>query len=108
MHFPFAALAMGRIGEEKSFDAPADMPLLWVLRDILGMTGTNSVAALPNAAPARFISTADRCDPACCPVAPCAITARKAAPPSSHVKQECPQGYDRSLRYRRTGRCGEC
>jgi isoquinoline 1-oxidoreductase subunit alpha len=27
-------------GEEKSLDAPDDMPLLWVLRDILGMTGT--------------------------------------------------------------------
>src|SRR6201988_5038468 len=27
-------------GEEKSFDAPGDMPLLWVLRDVLGMTGT--------------------------------------------------------------------
>src|ERR1700733_7261793 len=27
-------------GEEKSFEAPADMPLLWVLRDLLGMTGT--------------------------------------------------------------------
>jgi len=27
-------------GEQKSFDAPADMPLLWVLRDILRMTGT--------------------------------------------------------------------
>ena len=27
-------------GERKSFDAPADMPLLWVLRDLLGMTGT--------------------------------------------------------------------
>jgi isoquinoline 1-oxidoreductase subunit alpha len=27
-------------GEEKTFDAPPDMPLLWVLRDILGMTGT--------------------------------------------------------------------
>src|SRR6266566_4383049 len=27
-------------GEEKSFDAPPEMPLLWVLRDILGMTGT--------------------------------------------------------------------
>ena len=27
-------------GEQKSFDAPDDMPLLWVLRDILGMTGT--------------------------------------------------------------------
>ena len=27
-------------GEEKSCDAPPDMPLLWVLRDIFGMTGT--------------------------------------------------------------------
>jgi isoquinoline 1-oxidoreductase alpha subunit len=27
-------------GEQKPVDAPDDMPLLWVLRDILGMTGT--------------------------------------------------------------------
>jgi xanthine dehydrogenase iron-sulfur cluster and FAD-binding subunit A len=27
-------------GEERSFDAPAAMPLLWVLRDVLGMAGT--------------------------------------------------------------------
>src|SRR5437588_13001136 len=27
-------------GEQKTFDAPADMPLLWVLRDILGLTGS--------------------------------------------------------------------
>jgi isoquinoline 1-oxidoreductase alpha subunit len=27
-------------GEQKTFDAPPDMPLLWVLRDVLGMTGT--------------------------------------------------------------------
>src|SRR6266545_3087378 len=27
-------------GEQTSFDAPAEMPLLWVLRDILGLTGT--------------------------------------------------------------------
>src|SRR5258708_5035455 len=27
-------------GERKAFDAPPDMPLLWVLRDLLGMTGT--------------------------------------------------------------------
>ena len=27
-------------GAEKTLDAPPDMPLLWVLRDILGMTGT--------------------------------------------------------------------
>jgi isoquinoline 1-oxidoreductase alpha subunit len=27
-------------GEQKAFDAPDDTPLLWVLRDVLGMTGT--------------------------------------------------------------------
>jgi isoquinoline 1-oxidoreductase alpha subunit len=27
-------------GESKAVDAPPDMPLLWVLRDLLGMTGT--------------------------------------------------------------------
>src|ERR1700743_3387664 len=27
-------------GTQKSVDVPADMPLLWVLRDVMGMTGT--------------------------------------------------------------------
>ena len=27
-------------GHKETFDAPGDMPLLWVLRDILGLTGT--------------------------------------------------------------------
>jgi isoquinoline 1-oxidoreductase subunit alpha len=27
-------------GEQKNADVPDDMPLLWVLRDVLGMTGT--------------------------------------------------------------------
>jgi len=27
-------------GETRSVDAPEDMPLLWVLRDLLGLTGT--------------------------------------------------------------------
>ena len=27
-------------GEVRNVDAPRDMPLLWVLRDILGLTGT--------------------------------------------------------------------
>ena len=27
-------------GENRSFEAPPDMPLLWVLRDVLSMTGT--------------------------------------------------------------------
>jgi isoquinoline 1-oxidoreductase alpha subunit len=35
---PMAKLTIN--GETKSFEAPADMPLLWVLRDVLGMTGT--------------------------------------------------------------------
>jgi isoquinoline 1-oxidoreductase alpha subunit len=27
-------------GEDRSMDAPEDMPLLWVLRDLIGLTGT--------------------------------------------------------------------
>ena len=27
-------------GESRSVEAPADMPLLWVIRDLLGLTGT--------------------------------------------------------------------
>ncbi len=27
-------------GRKETFDAPGDMPLLWVLRDVLGLTGT--------------------------------------------------------------------
>jgi isoquinoline 1-oxidoreductase alpha subunit len=27
-------------GQDRTYDAPDDMPLLWVLRDVLGMTGT--------------------------------------------------------------------
>src|SRR5687767_4201806 len=27
-------------GQDRDVDVPADMPLLWVLRDVLGMTGT--------------------------------------------------------------------
>ena len=27
-------------GQEHEVDAPADMPLLWVLRDLIGLTGT--------------------------------------------------------------------
>jgi aerobic-type carbon monoxide dehydrogenase small subunit (CoxS/CutS family) len=27
-------------GETRTVDAPEDMPLLWVLRDLLGLTGT--------------------------------------------------------------------
>jgi isoquinoline 1-oxidoreductase alpha subunit len=34
------AMTMTINGERKAIEAPSDMPLLWVLRDILGMTGT--------------------------------------------------------------------
>jgi isoquinoline 1-oxidoreductase subunit alpha len=27
-------------GEDRQFDVPGDMPLLWVLRDVAGLTGT--------------------------------------------------------------------
>jgi isoquinoline 1-oxidoreductase subunit alpha len=27
-------------GERRAVDVPSDMPLLWVLRDVLGLTGT--------------------------------------------------------------------
>jgi hypothetical protein len=35
-------------GESKTFDAPDDMPLLWVLRDVLGMTGTKFGCGTPS------------------------------------------------------------
>ena len=47
-------------GKRQSADVPGDMPLLWVLRDTLGLTGTNSAAASRSAAPAPFTSTAGR------------------------------------------------
>ena len=52
-------------GEQKSFDAPADMPLLWVLRDVLGMTGTKYGCGIAQWR-VPCMSTADPCDPAFC------------------------------------------
>ncbi len=34
------ALRLTVNGQEHEVDVPPDMPLLWVLRDILGLTGT--------------------------------------------------------------------
>ena len=51
-------------GQPHQVEVPTDMPLLWVLRDVLGMTGTNSDAASRFAAPAPCMSTATRCAPA--------------------------------------------
>jgi isoquinoline 1-oxidoreductase alpha subunit len=39
--------------EKQEVDAPADTPLLWVLRDILGLTGTKFGCAWHNAEPVR-------------------------------------------------------
>jgi len=35
-----AKIAMILNGQRRDVEAPADMPLLWVLRDVLGLTGT--------------------------------------------------------------------
>jgi isoquinoline 1-oxidoreductase subunit alpha len=44
-------------GEDRQFDVPGDMPLLWVLRDVAGLTGTKFAAEWRSAAPAPFTST---------------------------------------------------
>jgi len=49
-------------GRNVRIDGPDDMPLLWALRDILGITGTSSDVAPLCAARARCISTAVRRD----------------------------------------------
>ena len=33
-------IALNVNGERREVDVPPDMPILWVLRDVLGMTGT--------------------------------------------------------------------
>src|SRR5207245_11615257 len=41
VHFGGASMVKLRInGKSHKVDAPSDMPLLWVLRDLLGMNGT--------------------------------------------------------------------
>ena len=42
-------------GERKRVKVDGEMPLLWVLRDTLGYTGTNLVVAVASAVRARFI-----------------------------------------------------
>ena len=51
-------------GSAHSVDVDGDTPLLWVLRDVLGMTGTKFGCGMACAAPARCISTASRSAPA--------------------------------------------
>ena len=45
-------------GKVRDVQAEADTPLLWVIREQVGLTGTKSAAASRNAAPARCTSTA--------------------------------------------------
>ena len=45
-------------GKVMEADVDPDTPLLWTLRDALGISGRSSAAAWPSAAPARSISTA--------------------------------------------------
>jgi isoquinoline 1-oxidoreductase alpha subunit len=39
-------------GQEQEFDVPDDMPLLWVLRDVVGLSGTKFGCGLLYVAPA--------------------------------------------------------
>ena len=41
-------------GQLKTVEADDDMPLLWVLRDLLGLTGTKYAAASATATSASF------------------------------------------------------
>jgi aerobic-type carbon monoxide dehydrogenase small subunit (CoxS/CutS family) len=58
-------------GENRTFDAPSDMPLLWVLRDVLGMTGTKFGCGIAQCGactvhidgkPGAVLSSSGRCD----------------------------------------------
>jgi len=51
-------------GVDHSFDGDPEMPLLWYLRDILGMAVPSMAAAWPSAAPVRCWKTEPRFDPA--------------------------------------------
>jgi len=43
--------------------APDDAPLLWVIRDEIGLKGTKFGCGVPSAAPAPCMSTARPCGP---------------------------------------------
>jgi len=62
MELPVIQLSVN--GKRVAIDADADMPLLWVLRDEIGLKAPNSVAASRIAVPARCIWTGSRFDPA--------------------------------------------
>ena len=47
-------------GTDLQVDVPEDMPLLWVLRDVLGSPAASTAAVSPSAAPAPCTWTARR------------------------------------------------
>ena len=49
-------------GTMRELDVDPEMPLLWVLRDVLGLTGTSTAAVRLCTMRARSISTAKWCD----------------------------------------------
>jgi len=51
-------------GRRHAVEAQPDLPLLWVLRDLLNLTGTKFGCGEASAAPAPSTSRARRCAPA--------------------------------------------
>ena len=47
-------------GVERSFDGDPDLPLLWYLRDVLGLTGTKFGCGMALSEPVRCIATVRR------------------------------------------------
>jgi hypothetical protein len=89
-----ARLALEINGCKQTVDADPEMPLLWVLRDLLNMTGTNMVAASGCVEPALFTSTAQQPAPARHPWQP--RQASESSPSKALPKMAC-------IRYRKPG-----
>jgi hypothetical protein len=65
-HDPVRALSLKINGRTHSVQAPDEMPLLWVLRDLLNLKGTKFGCGMANAALVPYKSTAAPFGPACC------------------------------------------
>ena len=80
-------------GKTHSVDVDDDTPLLWVLRDVLGMTGTKFGCGMALCGACTSISTASRCAPASRRSPPSAgkrittIEAIGATPPAARSRQ---------------------
>ena len=53
-------------GESHPVDAPPDMPLLWVLRDLVGLTGTKFGCGIAQCGACTVRLDGQPCAPACC------------------------------------------